>query len=273
MASFSRRERKKLRNLSKASIAIISGSGLEGLQKNVQITRIGTPYGVPSPISVGEIEGKKVAFMLRHGLNHAIPPHRVTYRANIFALHLLGVERVFATNAVGGINKRLKPGDLVVPRDFVDFTKHRRETFYDDTPVTHVDMSQPYCPEIRGVLTKAAKRIGGNVWHESVLACTEGPRYETPAEVNMLRTLKCDVVGMTGVPEAVLARELEMCYASLCYVSNMAVGLQERQTAEELTKMAEKNRHIVEQVLKEALVSLPRTRSCVCAHALRDARF
>lgn len=262
-----------MKNLSKASIAIISGSGLEGLQRNAEIARVGTPYGLPSPISVGEIEGKKVAFMLRHGSNHAIPPHRVNYRANIFALHLLGVERVFATNAVGGINKHLKPGDLVVPHDFVDFTKHRKGTFYDDTPVTHVDMSQPYCPEIRGVLIKTAKETGENVWNEAVLACTEGPRYETPAEVKMLQTLKCDIVGMTGVPEAVLARELEMCYASLCYISNMAVGLQEQQTADELTEIAEKKKSIIEQVLEEALVSLPRTRSCICTHALKDARF
>lgn len=214
-----------------------------------------------------------MAFLPRHGIGHAVPPHRINYRANIFALHLLEVERVLATNAVGGINKRLMPGTLVVPHDFVDFTKLRKATFYDDAPVTHVDMSQPYCPEIRGALTKAAKHAGEDVWEEAVLACTEGPRYETPAEIRMLESLGCDVVGMTGLPEAVLARELEMCYASLCYVSNMAVGLQERQTVTELTAIAEKEKSVIEQVLKEAIVSLPKTRSCICAHALEDARL
>ena len=221
----------------------------------------------------GEIRGKMAAFLPRHGLSHAVPPHRVNYRANIFALHILGVERVFATNAVGGINRRLKPGDLVAPSDFVDFTKLRKGTFYDGTPVTHVDMSQPYCPEIRGVLIEAARHVGESIWDEAVLACTEGPRYETPAEVKMLRSLGCDVVGMTGMPEAVLARELEMCYASLCYVSNMAVGLQERQTASELTRIAEKKKLVIEQILKEAIAALPKKRGCTCAHALKDAQL
>lgn len=262
-----------MKNSSKASVAIIGGSGLESLLIEVEHVRVGTPYGLPSPISVGKVGEKSVAFLPRHGVSHSVPPHRVNYRANIFALHTLGAERVLATNAVGGINKRLKPGDLVVPHDFVDFTKLRKGTFYDDAPVTHVDMSQPYCPETRQVLLEAVKHVGEHVFDEAVLACTEGPRYETPAEVNMLQSSGCDVVGMTGMPEAVLARELEMCYASLCYVSNMAVGLQERQTITELKEIAEKKKNIIEQVLKEAIVSLPKTRNCVCKHALKDARL
>jgi len=261
-----------LKNLSRASIALIGGSGLEDFMKEVEQIQIGTPYGLPSPISVGEIKGEAVAFLPRHGLSHTVPPHRVDYRANIFALHLLGVERVFATNAVGAINERLKPGDLIVPHDFLDFTKFRRGTFYDDAPVTHIDMSQPYCPEIRSALTSAAKHISESVWDKAVLACTEGPRYETPAEVKMLRSFGCDIVGMTVLPEAVLARELEMCYASLCYVSNMAAGLQEHQTISELTEIAKKKKSVIEQVLKEAIVLLPKTRDCVCARALKDAR-
>ncbi len=273
MAAFSRRGRRKLKNLSKASVAIICGSGLGDLLKKVEHVRIGTPYGFPSPISIGEVERNNVAFLPRHGLSHIVPPHRVNYRANIFALHMLGVRRIFATNAVGGINRRLKPGELAVPHDFVDFTKCRKKTFYDDAPVTHVDMSQPYCPEIRSALIEAAKHVGENIWDKAVLACTEGPRYETPAEVRMLRSFGCDVVGMTGLPEAVLARELEMCYASLCYISNMAVGLQKRQTVSELARIAEMKRVVIEQVLKEAISSLPKTRGCICAHALEDAQL
>jgi len=262
-----------LKNLSKVSIAIVGGSGLEDLLEEVTCVRVGTPYGLPPPIFIGTIAGNTVAFLPRHGLSHNVPPHRISYRANIFALHTLGVERVFATNAVGGINECLKPGDLVVPNDFIDFTKLRTGTFYDDAPVTHVDMSQPYCPEIRNVLIAAARNLGEKVWGEAILACTEGPRYETPAEVRMLRRCGCDIVGMTGLPEAVLARELEMCYASLCYVSNMAVGLQEHQTINELTRIAAKKKPVIEQVLKEAIASLPKTRSCTCAHALEDAQL
>lgn len=273
MAAFSKRGKRKLKNLSKASVALIGGSGLEGLLSEVEHVRIGTPYGLPSPISVGGIGGKAVAFLSRHGLSHTVPPHRINYRANIFALHLLGVERVFATNAVGGINRCLELGELVVPHDFLDFTKLRKGTFYECAPVTHIDMSQPYCPEIRNALIKAAKHAAESVWGEAVLACTEGPRYETPTEVKMLRSFGCDIVGMTGLPEAVLARELEMCYASLCYVSNMAVGLQKHQTISELTEIAEKKKFVIEQVLKEAIVLLPKTRSCVCAHALEDAQL
>lgn len=257
----------------KASIAIIGGSGFEGLAGATKPVRVGTPHGIPSPIQIGEISEKEVAFLARHGSGHKIPPHKVNYRANIFALHKLGVRRIFATNAVGGINKRLEPGNLVVPHDFIDFTKLRRATFYDDAPVTHVDMTQPYCPEIRNALMQAAESVGEKAWDTSVLACTEGPRYETPAEVRMLRSLGCDIVGMTSVPEVVLARELEMCYASLCFVSNKAVGMQEQQRAHELAEIADKKKHTIKQVLKEAIVSLPKKRGCTCAHALEDARI
>jgi 5'-methylthioadenosine phosphorylase len=262
-----------LKTSKKASVAIVGGSGFESLTEAAQPVRVGTPHGIPSAIQIGEINGRKVAFLARHGSGHKTPPHRVNYRANIFALYKLGVRRVFATNAVGGINERLKPGDLVVPHDFIDFTKIRRATYYDDAPVTHVDMSQPYCPEIRSVLIEAANSVGEKAWDTSVLACTEGPRYETPAEVSMLRGLGCDIVGMTAVPEVVLAKELEMCYASLCYISNKAAGLQEHQTVHELTEIAAKKKPAIKQVLKEAIVSLPEKRRCTCAHALKDARL
>ena len=257
----------------KASIAIIGGSGLESLTKATQPVRVGTPHGIPSAIQIEEISGKRVAFLARHGSSHKIPPHKVNYRANIFALRELGVRRIFATNAVGGISRRLEPGNLVVPHDFIDFTRLRRVTFYDEAPVTHIDMSQPYCPEIRNALIEAAESVGQKVINMSVLGCTEGPRYETPAEISMLRSMGCDIVGMTGVPEVILARELEMCYASLCYVSNKAAGLQEHQTVHEIAEIAEKKKSAIKQVLKEAIVSLPEKRNCRCAHTLKDARI
>jgi 5'-methylthioadenosine phosphorylase len=262
-----------LKSSSKASIAVVGGSGLELFPQEAKLVRVGTPYGLPSPIFIGDVDGRHLAFLARHGVGHTVPPHRINYRANIFALNILGVERILATNAVGSLNEQLKPGDLAVPKDFLDFTTLRSKTVFDTAPVTHVDMSEPYCPELRNALIEATQRTGKRVWGKAVLACTEGPRYETPAEVAMLRQLGADIVGMTSLPEAVLARELEMCYASLCYVSNLAAGLQERQTISELSKTAEEIRPVIEQILKDTVSSLPKTRSCICAHALRDAQL
>ena len=257
----------------KVEIAIIGGTGLEALLKDTKQIRVGTPYGLPPPISVGKIDRKTVAFLPRHGVDHSVPPHRVNYRANVYALHEIGVERIVATNAVGAINVDLKPGDLVIPHDLIDFTKQRQLTYYNDAPVTHVDVSQPYCPEIRDILIEKAKEVGVRVWDRAVLVCTEGPRYETPAEIEMFRRLGCDVVGMTGTPEAVLARELEVCYATICFISNLAAGMQRRLTAKEVVEMAEQKLPIIQQILRETVKHLPKDRRCPCAHALRDARL
>lgn len=254
-------------------MAIIGGTGLDALLSAAEQVRIGTPHGLPPPISVGSVEGKKVAFLPRHGVHHSIPPHRINYKANLYALLELGVERIIAVNAVGAIDVNLKPGDLVIPHDFIDFTKLRQSTFYDETPVTHIDVSQPYCPEIREVLIKSAKKHVKRVRDHAVLVCTEGPRYETPAEIEMFRRLGGDVVGMTGVPEAVLARELEICYSNICFVSNMAAGIQKRLTAQEVVRVAEEKMAVIEKVLRETISLLPENRNCPCVHALEDARF
>jgi 5'-methylthioadenosine phosphorylase len=273
MLAFSGREERKLRSLRKADVAIIGGSGLEALIKNMEQIRVGTPYGLPPPISIGEVGGKHVAFLPRHGIHHSIPPHKVNYRANIYVLFEMGVKRIVATNAVGAINVNFKPGDLVVPHDLVDFTKLRQLTFYDDAPVTHVDVSQPFCPEVRSLLIKTTKERCRQVWNRAVLVCTEGPRFETPAEIEMFRRLGCDVVGMTVAPEAVLARELEICYATICFVSNMAAGIQQQLTAQEVDEAAKEKNPVIEQILRETIEHLPESRQCPCEHALKDARF
>jgi len=234
-----------------------------------------TPYGTVSPIFAGKVDTKDVFFLPRHGEEHSLPPHKINYRANIYALHELGAETVLATNAVGAINKKIKPGDIVVPHDFVDFTKLRLTTFYDDAPVTHIDVSQPYCPEAREMLGRNAEENGLRVWNRAVLACTEGPRFETPAEIEMLRRVGCDIVSMTGFPEAVLARELEMCYATICYVSNMAAGLQRRLTTSDVSGISKQILPRLERTLIETIRRFPseRRRSCSCAATLKDARF
>jgi len=254
-------------------VAIIGGSGLETLLEDMEQIRVGTPYGLPPPISIGEVGGKSVAFLPRHGVHHSIPPHKVNYLANIYVLFEMGVKRIVATNAVGAINVDFKPGDLVVPHDFVDFTKLRQLTFYDDAPVTHVDVSQPFCPEVRSVMVRMIKERCRQAGDRAVLVCTEGPRFETPAEIEMFRRLGCDVVGMTVAPEAVLARELEMCYTALCFVSNMAAGIQQRLTAQEVAEVAKEKMPVIEQILRGTIEHLPESRQCPCAHALKDARF
>jgi 5'-methylthioadenosine phosphorylase len=258
----------------KAKIAIVGGTGFEKLFANFEKVIVGTPYGVPPPLFVGEIDGEDVVFLPRHGLEHSVPPHKVNYRANVYALHEVGVERIIAVNAVGAINSSFKPGDIVVPHDFADFTKMRPATFYDEAPVTHIDVSQPYCPEIRKMLVESAEKLGLHVWSKAVLVCTEGPRFETPAEIEMFRRLGFDVVGMTGVPEAVLARELEICYACVCFVSNMAAGMQERLTPKEVFEVSRRVQPKIEQLLIETVKALPiEHRKCPCVNALKDARL
>jgi len=273
MLVFSGRKKEKLKNSRKINVAIIGGTGLESLLKDAEQIRIGTPYGLPPPMSIGEIDGIQVAFLPRHGVQHCVPPHEVNYQANICALHMLGVNRIITTNAVGAINSSFKPGDLVVPHDLVDFTKSRRSTFYDSAPVTHIDVTQVYCPETRLTLIEAMKKYDSHGHDRAVLVCTEGPRLETPAEIEVFRRLGCDIVGMTGAPEAFLARELEMCYAPICFVTNMAAGMQARLTASELVEVAKKKFPVLEQILRDAVKNLPRERRCVCASALKNARL
>ena len=264
-----------MRNSEKVNIAVIGGTGFEKLFKSAKSLRVKTPYGTATVLFIGTVDDRKVAFLPRHGLNHSVPPHRINYRANLHALHKLGVERIMSTNAVGAINRDFQSGDVVVPHDLIDFTKTRPTTFYDKAPVTHIDMSQPYCPEIRKLLIQTARGKGPQVRDKAVLVCAEGPRYETPAEIEMFRRLGSDIVGMTGCPEAVLARELEMCYATICYVSNMAAGMQQRLSALELSKVSKKILPVIEEVLIGTVKGLPlkRERNCSCASALRDARF
>lgn len=261
--------------MAKAKVAIIGGTGFERLYEDAKSFCVETPYGATLQLYHGDLAGRETIFLPRHGADHSVPPHKINYRANIHALHSLGVERILATNAVGAINARLRPGDLVIPHNFIDFTKLRAATYYDTKPVTHIDVSQPYCPEIRKLMIETAPKIDVRTMDSAVLVCTEGPRYETAAEIAMFRRLGADIVGMTGFPEVVLARELEMCYAALCYVSNMAAGMQEKLTAIELKQISKKTHSKMEQLLIETVKALPSRRGarCSCGKALQGARF
>jgi len=257
----------------KHPIAVIGGSGIKSILRGEQKI-IGTPYGPMPGLTIGEVDGRATVFLPRHGEAHTSPPHRVNYRANIWGLKSIGVERIIATNAVGAIDPELSPGEIVVPSDLIDMTKSRVATFYDGPPVTHIDVSQPYCPKVREVLMTSASISGTRSQKQTVMACTEGPRYETPAEIKMLQTMGCGIVGMTGAPEAFLARELEMCYASISFVANMAAGLQRTLSAREVEEKGRETSQLLNKILIGAIGKIPESRrDCSCATALAHARL
>lgn len=208
-------------------IAVIGGTGCyEFIPGEVTTEGVVTPYGAAA-VDRGQVGGVEVAFIPRHGREHAVPPHKVNYRANIAALRELGVRSILATAAVGTMCEAMPPGSLALLAQFLDFTRGRKGTFYDgaDGQVVHADMTQPYCPHLRAELLAAAEAIGESMVIEAVYVCAEGPRFETPAEISMFRKLGGDLVGMTGVPEVVLAREAGICYASVAICTNWAAGV------------------------------------------------
>ena len=235
-----------------------------------------TPYG-KATLARGRCGGTEVGWLFRHGRDHSLPPHLVNYRANVWALKTLGVERVIALNAVGSLRPDLPPGNLVLVHQFLDFTRQRASTFYDgrEAGAHHVDLTEPYCPFIREVVRAVAEELGlqARALWEGVYVCTEGPRYETPAEVKAFRLLGGDVVGMTGVPEVILAREAGLCYASLAMVTNFAAGISPRPLdhGEVVRVMTQQSRNI-SRLLRRTIELLPprgRSATCPCASPLR----
>jgi len=207
------------------SIAIIGGTGVSAWGSEGEITTVATPYG-NAKVTRWSMGGEPVIFLARHGAGHALPPHRINYRANIWALHALGVREVLATLAVGSLNPHMLPGHFVLPAQFIDWTKNRPATFFDgdDGIVRHVDVTHPYCAHMTAGLLRAGDALE-QLHAEAVYACMEGPRFETAAEIHALRMLGADVVGMTSVPEVVLAREAGLCYAGIGIVCNWAAGM------------------------------------------------
>lgn len=211
------------------SIAVIGGSGLTRLP-GLEITRrevINTTYGEPSgAVTHGQLDGKPVVFLARHGNSHQIPPHEINYRANLWALKEIGVSKIIAFNAVGGITPAMQPAAIAIPDQLIDYTYGRDHTFFDKEAdeVVHIDFTFPYSETIRQALIGAAKASATEIVPTGVYGTTQGPRLETAAEVIMLERDGCDLVGMTGMPEAALARELDIEYASICIVVNLAAG-------------------------------------------------
>lgn len=210
-------------------VAIIGGTGLTRLEGLEVLRRevVSTPYGEPSaPIVHGVLSGREVAFIARHGYSHTIPPHRVNYRANVWALKQIGIDHVIAVAAVGGIDAAFSPGRIAFPDQLVDYTWSRAHTFFEEdlSRVVHVDFTEPYCESLRRILIDAARSVDLDAIEYGTYGATQGPRLETAAEIDRLERDGCHMVGMTGMPEVVLAREMELCYATCAVVVNPAAG-------------------------------------------------
>jgi 5'-methylthioinosine phosphorylase len=211
------------------TIAIIGGTGLTRL-RDLEILRseaLQTPYGEPSAaLAIGSLYGREVVFLARHGDDHTIPPHRVNYRANLWALRHLGISRVISVCAAGGISRDAGPGTIMIPDQIIDYTWGRAHTLFVDEldAVTHIDFTEPYCEALRQQLLAAAGRAGIDVRDKGTYGATQGPRLETAAEIDRMERDGCDIVGMTGMPEASLARELGLCYAACAVSANAAAG-------------------------------------------------
>lgn len=231
-------------------IGLIGGSGLERLFSNSSVIEKDTPFG-DVVMYEDNVDSIKVFFVPRHGPRHENPPHRVNYKGNLYALRMKGVEKVIATSAVGSLDDGLPPGSLVLVDQFIDFTK-RSMSFYEDA-VVHVDVTKPYCVGMNRILFRKGRELGIQVRYGGVYVCTEGPRFETPAEINMFRMLGANVVGMTNVPEVVLARELGVHYSLLCVVTNYAAGMQEKVTHEEVLGVMDRAEEKVRKVILSSL--------------------
>ncbi len=235
-----------------------------------------TPYGKPSaPPVIGTVGGRRVAFVPRHGPKHELPPHRVPYRANLWAMKELGVQRILGPNACGSLQPHVKPGEFVICDQLVDRTRDRPNTFYDGPVTTHISFADPYCPTMRGVIVDQGRRLEIPLHERGTVVVIEGPRFSTRAESAWFASIGWEVINMTQYPEAVLARELELCYANISLITDYDVGVEgiPPVTHEEVIRVFEQNNARLRDLLFAVIPALPAERDCPCAHALEGARF
>jgi len=260
----------------KAEIGIFGGTGIydsELLQESKEIS-IDTPYGKTSDsITIGDYKGRKVAFMPRHGKKHAIPPHMINFRANIWAFKELGVTRILAPSAVGSLKEEFKPGDFALPSQFLDFTKSRIGSFSEDGRVIHISVADPFCPELQEVVLQTAQSQNIKIHKNCTYVCIEGPRFSTKAESKFFRTTGADIIGMTLVPECQLAREAQICYVSISTITDYDVWAEKPVTAKEVLETLSKNVEVTKKMLAVLLEKIPKTRKCYCERALSEAEF
>lgn len=262
-----------------ADIGIIAGSGIQelGCENIIATKRVETPYGNPSDLyRVCNILGKEVIFLPRHGIPHHIPPHKINYRANLWGFRYLGVREIISINAVGGLNEGLRPGDIVLPDQVIDLTHGREDTFFDKEEVVHIDFTEPFCDSLRELLWCAGEKAGIHLIRSGTYICTNGPRLETKAEIRYFSRIGADIVGMTLMPEASLARELEICFASISVITNYAAGISKNKLT--TTEVVETMRASIEKIrtlLREFLIMKRDGKEgrCLCREALKEAKM
>lgn len=257
-------------------LAIIGGTGLQNFSglTHVETREVQTPFGTPSsPIVIGMLSGKRVAFLSRHGIGHHITPTEVNYRANIYALKSLGATRVVSISACGSLREDYAPGHIVIPDQLVDFTKNRARSFFGEGLVGHVGTADPYCSELSTAAFNAVKQTGATVHQGGSYIVIEGPRFSTKAESQLFRSWGMSIIGMTACPEAFLAREAELCYTTMAHVTDYDVWhvSEAPVTVEMVVRTLNKNTEIAQQAIINLLASLPETNQCDCQNALANA--
>jgi len=257
-------------------IGIIGGSGLYNIEgiKDVKDVEVETPFGVPSDkFTIGTLEGKSVVFLPRHGRSHNILPGELNFRANIYGMKKLGVERIIAVSAVGSMKEEIKPLDIVIPDQFIDRTRGRTDTFFGGGIVGHVSLADPVCAILAGDLYKASKSVGANVHKGGIYVCIEGPQFSTRAESQTYRQWDVSVIGMTNIQEAKLAREAEICYSTLALSTDYDCWYEEEEdvTADMVIQNLKKNVDTAKAIVKSALTLIKDERKCGCINAARDA--
>ncbi len=259
-----------------AEIGVFGGSGFYSFLEDVEEVELETPYGKPSgPFTIGEIGGKRVAFLPRHGLEHELPPAQIPYRANIWAMKELGVRRIIGPNASGSLKADIGLGEFVVTDQFVDRTSGRADTFYEGPETTHVSAADPYCPDLRRLLVDTARKLGIPVRDGGTVVVIQGPRFSTRAESRWFQDMGWDTINMTQYPEGYLARELELCYANISMVTDHDVGVEGAAPVshEQVVAVFNENNAKLRDLLFAAIPNIePQPEDHVCATALRGAR-
>lgn len=259
------------------NVGVFGGSGFYSWLDDVRQEKLDTPYGEPSaPISIGTVEGHEVAFLPRHGVAHELPPHRINYRANVWALKELGVTRIIGPCAAGSLKQDVKPGEFVIGDQLVDRTTGRNDTFYDGPVTTHVSFADPYCPELRPLAVSTARARDIPVHERGTVVAVQGPRFSTRSESKWFADAGWDVINMTQYPEAYLARELEICYVNVSLITDYDVGVEgkvEAVTHEAVLEVFNQNNDKLRRLLFALVPQIPTQRSCICSRALEGARL
>ncbi len=258
------------------TIGIIGGSGLYAIDglSNVEKVSVETPWGNPSDeITVGELSGARLAFLPRHGKGHTLSPSDINYRANIYAMKELGAEWIVSVSAVGSMKEEIEPGHVVVPTQFYDHTKTRASTFFGDGIAAHVSMADPVCPELSRVLAETAKGEGATVHTGATYICMEGPQFSSRAESEIYRKWGVDIIGMTNMPEAKLAREAEICYATLALSTDYDCWHEGHGdvTVDDIIATVNRNVELARRVVASVVTAISETRDCICSRSLENA--